>query len=46
MIYKKTKVRFLLLPKTYHNKTYWLQWVVITKHFNGYKYITTNIEKL
>lgn len=46
MKHVKRKIRFLLLPKFYYGKTYWLTWVRITKHFNGYRYLTTNIEKL
>lgn len=46
MKHKKVKIKFAFLPIVYHNKTYWWEWVETTKHFNGYRFVTTNIEKL
>ena len=41
--HKKSKTIFTILPLTYRGKIYWLRWVVITKHFNGYNFITTSV---
>lgn len=46
MIHEKTKTKFLYLPLFYRNKMYWLSRVTITKNFNGYRYLVTNILKL
>lgn len=44
MIHEKTKTKFLFLPLLYRNKVYWLRKATITRNYNGYKYLITNIK--